>query len=33
MKEWVAVTTDAGEDWAALAREALDFVRSGARRG
>lgn len=32
MKEWVSVTVDDDETWLALAREALDFVRSRPRR-
>lgn len=28
MKEWLTVTADDEESWLALAREALDFVRS-----
>ena len=31
MKEWVSVTVDDEEAWMALAREALDFVRSRPR--
>ena len=33
MKEWVAVVDDDDETWMALAREALDFVRSRSRGG
>ena len=33
MKEWVAVVDDDEATWAALAREALDFVRSRSRPG
>jgi TfoX/Sxy family transcriptional regulator of competence genes len=32
MREWVSVTVDDDETWLALAREALDFVRSRPRR-
>ncbi len=32
MKEWLTVTTDDLETWLALAREALEFVRSRPRR-
>lgn len=32
MKEWVSVGTSAGPQWMALAREARDFVASGAGR-
>ena len=28
MKEWLALESDSGEDWLALAREARDFVAS-----
>lgn len=28
MKEWLSVDPDTGQDWLALAREALDFARS-----
>jgi hypothetical protein len=33
MKEWVAVVEEDGATWLALAREALDFVRSKSPRG
>ncbi len=32
MKEWVTVAVDDGTTWVALAREALDFVRSQPQR-
>lgn len=32
MREWVTVMVDDDETWLALAREALDFVRSRPRR-
>jgi len=28
MKEWLSLDPDSGQDWLALAREALDFARS-----
>lgn len=32
MKEWVAVAVEGGEQWAALAQDALDFSRSRSDR-
>ena len=32
MKEWVSVTVEDDDTWRALAREALEFVRSRPRR-
>ena len=29
MREWLSLDPDSGQDWLALAREALDFARSG----
>ena len=28
MREWLSLGPDSGQDWLALAREALDFARS-----
>jgi hypothetical protein len=33
MKEWVTITEENPETWTALAREALDFVRSRSQKG